>query len=312
MKKILRLGTRSSPLAIIQAEIAKKSIFESHSDFSKECTIEIVPMRTDGDWDSAQKEQSFLELGTSKSLFTKEIEEALLSGIIDIAVHSMKDVSVLDREGLTFAAMLKRGDPRDALLSPIAPCIEDLPAGARVGTSSLRRRAQVLALRPDLKVIPLRGNVDTRLKKLAAEEADATILAVAGLERLGVQDRIASIFDIKKMLPAPAQGILGLQTREEDETTKSWIARVNHQETYLCARAERALLRTLDGSCHIPIAALAFVEGEKIYLDALAATLDGKRVVRKKGKGVSTDAEEIGISIGAAIKAELPEDFFKA
>ncbi len=311
MKKILRLGTRGSPLALIQAEIARKNIFKAHPDFSAECEIEIVPMRTDGDWDPAKKEQSFLELGASKSLFTKEIEEALLSGIIDIAVHSMKDVSVWDKKGLAFAAMLERGDPRDALLSPIAPCIEDLPKGARVGTSSLRRRAQVLVLRPDLEVIPLRGNVDTRLKKLAAEEADATILAVAGLERLGVKDRIASIFDTKKMLPAPAQGILGLQIRDDDEVTKRWVARANHQETYLCGIAERALLRTLDGSCHTPIAALATIKGDKIHLDALAATLDGKRVVRKQGWMDATEAEKTGVSVGAAIKAALPEDFFK-
>lgn len=313
MKKILRLGSRGSPLALIQAQIARNAILAAHPDFCTECEIEIVPIRTDGDWNPAQKEKSFLELGTNKNLFTKEIEEALLSGMIDIAVHSMKDVSVWDKAELSFAAMLERGDPRDALLSPMAPRIEDLPAGARVGTSSLRRRAQVLALRPDLKVIPLRGNVDTRLRKLAAEEADATILAVAGLERLGMQDRIASIFTLEQMLPSPAQGILGLQIRQGDEEIKAWLAPVNHHNTFMCACAERAMLRALDGSCRTPIAGLATINKAGICeLDALAASRDGKKIVRKQRQAPAAQAEELGTKVGQAIKAELPENFFCA
>jgi hydroxymethylbilane synthase len=310
MKKIIRLGTRGSPLALIQAELTRTAIMEAHPDAADLFQIEIVPMRTTGDWNPAQKEQSFLELGGTKALFTKEIEEALSSGIIDVAVHSMKDVSVWDREGLAFSSFLKRGDPRDALLSPIAPRIEDLPSGARVGTSSLRRKAQVLAMRPDLNVIPLRGNVDTRLKKLAAEEADATILAVAGLARLGLMDRIATIFETDRMLPSPAQGILGLQARENDQEILAVLAPTNHKETELCAQAERSLLRALDGSCRTPIGALARVEGEAITLEAMAATVDGKCVVRRKKTGTLDQAEELGVELGAEIKAAMPSGAF--
>ncbi|MGE0108815.1 MAG: hydroxymethylbilane synthase [Bdellovibrionales bacterium] len=310
MKQILRLGTRGSPLALIQAQIARHAILDAHPEFCAACEIEIVPIRTNGDWTPAQKEKSFLEMGSSKGLFTKEIEEALYSGMIDMAVHSMKDVSVWDPEGLTFIAMLERGDPRDALLSPLAPCVEDLPKGARVGTSSLRRKAQILAMRPDLEVVPLRGNVDTRMKKLMSEEVDATILALAGLQRLGVGDRVASVFSYEQMLPAPAQAVLGVQIRKDDEEMTSWLTPINHEETMLCAKAERALLRTLDGSCHLPIAALAQPDGKGgCSLDGLAATVDGKTVVKKRMTASLQEAETLGKKVGLEIKAELPEGF---
>lgn len=313
MKKIVRIGTRGSPLALIQAQMARDSVLKGAEE-SVDFEVEIVPIRTSGDWNPAHKEKSFLEMGAGKSLFTKEIEEALLSGMIDIAVHSMKDVSVWDKPDLVFSAMLERGDPRDALLSPMAPRLEDLPSGARVGTSSLRRKAQILALRPDLEVVPLRGNVDTRLKKLAAEEADATVLAVAGLERLGLTHKIASIFDIDTFLPSPAQGILGLQIRkDEDEAFKKLVEKANHRSTALCALAERAFLRALDGSCRTPIAGLARISPDgRMKIDGLAARSDGRKIVRKKEEGPAEDAEKLGKKLGAAIKAELPEDFFPA
>ncbi len=312
MKKILRLGTRGSPLALIQAQIVREEIYRAHQGLRETCDIEIVPIRTTGDWSPAQGEQTFLDLGGNKGFFTKEIEEALSSGSLDCAVHSMKDVSVWNPPGLVFGAMIRRADPRDALLSPLAPKLEDLPKGARVGTSSLRRKAQILAFRPDLTVVPLRGNVDTRLRKLAAEEADATILAVAGLERLGMTDKIASILDVQKMLPAVGQGVLGVQIRQDDEEMRAWLAPVNHEETERCLRAERALLRRLDGSCRTPIAGFAQIKPlGRIELEALAARPDGTKVVRRRAEGMAADAEKIGTELAEEIRRQMPSDIFE-
>ncbi len=311
MKKSFRLGTRGSPLALIQAQLVRDELLRARDSAHQDCEIEIVPIRTTGDWKPSDKEQSFLDLGGTKGLFTKEIEEALFSGMIDCAVHSMKDVAIHGPEGLAFAAILERADPRDALLSPIAPRLEDLPKGARIGTSSLRRRAQLLAVRPDLTIVPLRGNVDTRLRKLAADEADATILAVAGLSRLGVLDRAASIFETKVMLPSAAQGCLGLQTRADDAEMYAWARRVNHAPSETCALCERVLLEVLDGSCRVPIAALATInEVERLHLDALVARPDGTCVIRREKEGVATDFESIGRALGQSIKADVPPDFF--
>lgn len=312
MKKILRLGTRGSPLALIQAQIVREEIYRIHHGLREVCTIEIVPLRTTGDWRPGQGEQTFLEMGGGKGFFTKEIEEALLAGTIDGAVHSMKDVSVWDPPGLVFGALVKRADPRDAFLSAVAPRLEDLPRGARVGTASLRRRAQVLAARPDLQVVPLRGNVDTRLRKLAAEEADATILAVAGLERLGILERASSILDTKIMLPAVAQGVLGLQIREDDEEMRKWLAPVNDKETEICVKAERAMLRRLDGSCRTPIAGLAQLRpGGQLVLEALAAKPDGSKIVRRKIEGPKAEAEKLGLDLAEKIRREMPSDIFE-
>lgn len=310
MKKILRLGTRGSPLALIQAQIVRNEIYRVNQSLRERCEIEIVPLRTTGDWMPGNKELSFLELGGTKGLFTKEIEEALLNNTIDFAVHSMKDVSVTVPEGLSFAAILERADARDALLSPMAPRLEDLPPGARVGTSSLRRRLQVLAVRPDLTIVPLRGNVDTRMKKLAAEEADATILAVAGLTRLGVANKIASIFDTKVMLPAAAQGLLGVQIRADDAEMYELVRPANHEASELCGLAERALLRQLDGSCRTPIAAHATIVDGQITLEALVAKPDGSNVLRREISGLAAQADTLGDTLGASMKAELPFDFF--
>lgn len=311
MKKIIRLGSRGSPLAMIQAQLVRDAIYSANQGLRSECEIEIVPLRTSGDWLPEHKEKLFSEMGTNKGLFTKELEEALLNGTIDLAVHSMKDTSVWVAKGLAYAATPKREDPRDALLSPLAPRLDDLPAGARIGTASLRRKSQILALRPDLQVVPLRGNVDTRLRKLAAEEADATLLAVAGLNRLAMTDKIASVLDPKVMLPAPAQGVLGIEIREDNDAIRALLAPINHPETEACATAERAMLRALDGSCRTPIAGLAQVTGDgRLVLDALAASPDGRQVIRKEIEGAMADAEALGKEVGEAIRAEMPEGFF--
>lgn len=310
MKKIIRLGTRGSPLALIQAQIVRETLFHASPELRDSHEIEIVPINTSGDWRPGTRDISFLEMGGSKGLFTKEIEEALLSNTIDCAVHSMKDVSVKGPEGLTFAAILERADPRDALLSPLAPTLDDLPIGARVGTSSLRRKAQLLALRPDLHVVPLRGNVDTRMKKLAAEEADATILAVAGLTRLGVIDKAASIFSPQEILPAAAQGLLGIQIREDDTTMRTILAPINHAESETCWLAERALMRRLDGSCRTPIAAYArFDEQGGLFMEALVAKVDGSAIIRRSQSAPRDQAEALGDALGREIRAAMPTDF---
>jgi len=311
MKKILRLGSRGSPLAMIQAQIVRDAIYKAHTGLKDACEIEIVPIRTSGDWLPEHKEQLFSEMGGSKGLFTKEIEEALLYGAIDLAVHSMKDVSVWAPDGLTYAAMVERGDPRDAMLSPLAPRLQDLPKGARIGTSSLRRKAQLLAVRPDFKIVPLRGNVDTRLRKLKAEEADATLLAVAGLTRLSMMDRVASVLETDIMLPAPAQGILGIEIHKDNDEVHELLKPVNHAETELCAVAERAMLRALDGSCRTPIAGLAKISGEgQLTLEALVASPDGVTLIRKSLAGAKADAQRIGDELGQAMKADMPPGLF--
>lgn len=312
MKKIIRLGTRGSPLALIQAELVREQLYSKHKNIKSQCDIEIVPIHTSGDWKPAHGEQSFAKLGGTKGLFTKEIEEALMDGTIDCAVHSMKDVSVFEHKELAYTAILEREDARDALLSPLAPRLEDLPKGARVGTSSLRRKAQILAFRPDLVVLPLRGNVDTRLKKLEAEVVDATILAVAGLNRMGRKDRIASIIDPKIMLPAVAQGMLGIQIRANDDDMKAFFKPINHEATQTCATAERAVLKALDGSCRTPIGAYAIINADQLHIKALAAKEDGSKIIQKEASGPLCDAEEIGYALGIEIKAELPEGFFCA
>lgn len=310
MKKIIRIGTRGSPLALIQAEQVKKNLFSLYPDHQKNLEIEIVPIRTSGDWKPEQKEQSFLDLGGNKGLFTKEIEEALLTNYIDIAVHSMKDVASWLPESLEIAVTLPRLDPRDAFICGKAPYLEALPKGSTVGTSSLRRQAQILAKRPDLKVISLRGNVETRLQKLADGVADATLLAVAGLTRLGAAARITSIMETGEMLPAASQGAIGIEIRSEDTDIKVMLSPLNCEKTFACVLAERAFLKILDGSCHTPIAALATITGKDIKIEALAAKPDGTSLIRMSHQGSTDKAETVGTELGHKMKSKLPPDFF--
>ncbi len=249
----LRIGTRESPLALAQTRQVRERLAAFHPSLAMPGTIVEVPIRTRGD---ILLDRSLAEVG-GKGLFTKEIDEALLRGTIDLAVHSMKDVQTVLPAGLILAAVLERADPRDAFVSLRAPSLAALPAGAVVGTASLRRGAQVRLYRPDLKVVPLRGNVQTRLRKLADGLVDATLLAMAGLHRLGLAEQATAILPVEVMLPAVAQGAIGIVCRADDERTCRDLKPLDHAPTALCVAAERAFLAVLDGNCRTPIAGLA-------------------------------------------------------
>jgi hydroxymethylbilane synthase len=308
MKKILRLGTRGSPLALVQAETARAKLLGSGP---VDADIEIVPIRTSGDWRPGQKNQTFLETGGDKGLYTKEIEEALLSGVIDMAVHSMKDVPSRLPDGLEIPFLLERGDPRDVFIGKEKATLETLPAGAVIGTASLRRQAQILARRPDLRVVPLRGNVGTRLEKLAKGEADATVLALAGLQRLGLQNHVSSILEPEIMLPSAGQGAIGIEIRRDDQNIRDILKPIHCASTASCIEAERAFLLALDGSCSTPVGALARLkEGGGLTLDVLMARPDGSEIIRMSRSGSAEDAAAIGKKLGEDAKRRLPPDFF--
>ena len=285
MKKLIRLGSRGSPLALLQAEEVRKKLLAAHPGLDHEAEIQIVPIRTSGDWRPGHKELSFRDIGSNKEMFTKEIEMALLGGHIDMAVHSMKDVASWLPEGLQIAAVLERVDPRDAFIGRTVSRFEQLPQGASIGTSSVRRQAQILGVRPDLRVVPMRGNIETRLKKLTEGQADGTVLAFAGLFRLGLEDR-ATVIDPALMLPAAAQGAIGIEVRGDDEATHQLVAPINVRLSSVCITAERALLQTLEGSCYTPIGALArWTDSSHILLEAMTARTDGTSALRLDIKG---------------------------
>lgn len=303
----LKIGTRGSPLALAQAHETRDRLRAAHPHLREPGAMEIVVIKTTGD---VILDRTLMEAG-GKGLFTKELEEALAGGRIDLAVHSMKDVPTWLPDGLDICCLLPREDPRDAFLSHRAARLEDLAPGSRVGTASLRRQAQVLALRPDLVVLPFRGNVQTRLRKLAAGEVDATLLALAGLRRVGLADRAASVIEPDRMLPAVAQGAIGIEVRSGDAATRALLAPLDCAETALRVTAERALLRVLDGSCRTPIAALAVIRPDgSLHLDALCASPDGRRVLRTERTGPASDAALLGTDAGEELKARMPADFF--
>lgn len=303
---LLRIGTRGSSLALAQADELKRRLAAAHAALAAPGAIDILAIRTSGD---RAGERPLAEEG-GKGLFTKEIEEALFDGRIDVAIHSMKDMLATLPKGLAIAACLPREDPRDALLSPRANSLAALAKGARLGTASLRRKALALHARPDLKIVPLRGNVGTRLAKLAAGDADATILAVAGLKRLGLADKITAMLPPNEMLPAPAQGILAVEVRNDDARARDAVAPLDHAETAACATAERAFLAALDGSCHTPIAALATVANGRLILDAAIVSPDGSKLHRTRRDGTAADAAALGCDAGAELKARGGPDFF--
>jgi hydroxymethylbilane synthase len=301
--KPLRIGTRGSALALWQANYVRTRLAELHGVES-----ELVRIRTSGDHLqtasvahlSAQLNAQF----NSKGIFIKELEDALLTGTVDLAVHSMKDVPTESPEGLAFPAITKREDVRDCLISSKGLSLKNLPPSASVGTSSLRRQAQLRLARPDLVFVDLRGNVDTRLKKIAAGELDAIVLAKAGLDRLGFTDKITEIFSPTHMLPAVGQGALGLETRAKDAEATKLAAALDDPETRACVTAERALLRQLEGGCQLPLGAWAHMENNELMLDACVLSPDGTQHLRRGLAGSPSDAEALGkqlaqIMIGA-------------
>jgi hydroxymethylbilane synthase len=296
----IRIGTRGSPLALIQAEMVRDALIAAHPHLTAS-SIEIVPIKTTGD---KVQDRTLTEIG-GKALFTKEIEEALFDGRVDLAVHSMKDVPTLLPDGMEIVALLEREDPRDAWVSAVASSIATLPPGAIVGTASLRRQAQVLVARPDLKVVPLRGNVGTRLTKLAQGEAAGTLLALAGLKRLGRLDAATAILSTEEMLPAVAQGAIGIEIRSDDRKTRNLVEPLDHAATSIAVAAERACLAELEGSCRTPIAAYAEQEGDALRLRGLIALPDGSAMHRVEARGKATleGAVALGIAVGARLKA---------
>lgn len=310
MTSILRIGTRGSPLALAQARETARRLGAAFPELAADGAVEIVAIKTTGD---RVQDRALAEIG-GKGLFTKELEDALIDGSIDLAVHSMKDVATWLPPGLEIACLLPREDPRDALFARDGVTgLDDLPAGAVVGTASLRRQAQVLARRPDVSVITFRGNVESRLRKLAEGEVDATLLAVAGLRRLDKADRITAILPEDQMLPAVAQGAIGIECRSGDDRVLEWLAPLHCLPTAERVAAERALLEVLDGSCRTPIAALATLgEGGRISLDGLVARPDGSEIHRLRREGPAADAAALGAETGAELKARIGPDFLIA
>ncbi|HEX8473430.1 MAG TPA: hydroxymethylbilane synthase [Pyrinomonadaceae bacterium] len=299
MKNHLIIGSRGSKLALWQAEWVRARLVGVEP--TAEVRIEII--KTSGD---VMRDVPLAVIG-GQGVFTKELEEALLDGRIDIAVHSLKDLPTIIPDALAITAIAEREDARDALVlregaSQTFSSLRDLPEGASVGTSSLRRAAQLKHLRPDLSIKDLRGNVDTRLRKLDAGEYDAVILASAGLRRLGFERRISAFISVEEMLPAVGQGALGVETRAGDEDTNRIVARLNHEPTRAACTAERALLRALGGGCQVPIAAHATSDGaQKMRLEALAADVSGEHVIRDAIEGDVQDAERMGAKLAAML-----------
>jgi hydroxymethylbilane synthase len=301
----LRIGTRGSPLALAQAEEVKTRLLTAHPDLTAD-DVAIAVIATTGDRIQSKPLREF----GGKGLFTKEIEEALLAGEIDMAVHSMKDVPTELPTGLGISCLLPREDPRDGFLSPIADSLADLPHGATVGSSSLRRVAQVRHARPDLVVVDFRGNVNTRMRKLSEGVAQATFLACAGLNRLGMAERITAPVPVDVMLPAVAQAVIGCEIRLDDQETADFLAPLHHEETAHCVAAERALLAALDGSCRTPIAALAELTNGGIALRAQILREDGSECLEARREGAVTEAAALGRDAGEELLGRAGPGFF--
>lgn len=291
---VIRLGSRGSKLALWQAEHIRAEVERRTGG-----KVEIVRIKTTGDM---ILDVPLARVG-GKGLFVKEIEEALLAGTIDLAVHSMKDVPTdLPRE-LEIVAITKREDPRDAFLSNKVSRFEDLPKGARVGTSSLRRQTQLLGLRPDLVVVDNRGNLDTRIRKMEEGKFDAIILAAAGLIRLGWERRITQILSTEASLPAIGQGALGIEIRRDDTVTRDAVTFLNDRDTGFAVRAERGFLKRLEGGCQVPIAAFGRTEGDGIFLEGLVGRPDGSEILRGSASGTVADPEALGVVLAEQLLA---------
>jgi len=294
MENTIVIGTRGSQLALWQANWVKSELERLHNGVS----CELLVIKTKGD---KILDVPLAKVG-GKGLFVKEIEEALLDGRIDLAVHSMKDMPAGLPEGLKIGAIPEREDPRDALISKNDLTFEALPKGARVGTSSLRRSAQLLAKRPDLQIETLRGNIDTRLKKVTEGDLDAIILAAAGLKRLGLGEHITECLDPALMLPAVGQGALCIESRKNDARIDAALAPLNHQPTRITVLAERAFLNTLEGSCQIPVGAFAETDGETLTIRGLVAEVDGSRILMEEESAENAQGEALGITVANRLK----------
>ena len=297
---LLTIGTRGSPLALYQAQLVQRLICETAGRMSQQVIIKIL--KTSGDTIRGE-----LKDFGGKGLFTRELELALLDGSIDLAVHSMKDVPTVGHDELQVSAILPRADVRDAFISVKYKSIAELPKGALIGSASLRRRAQLAAMRPDLTFCLLRGNVGTRLKKLEAGVCDATMLACAGLRRLEQDERITEAVETDVMLPAPAQGAIGLEIRKDREDLKAILGPLNDKAAQLETMAERAFLRALDGNCRTPIAALARWDGKQLSLKGEILAKDGSLRIAKEVTGevkTAAQAYDLGFKLGEAVRAE--------
>ncbi len=299
----LRIGTRGSPLALWQAHAVRDALAQALGRDAAQIEIEVI--RTSGD----MIQDRALALAGGKGLFTKEIEDALLEGRIDLAVHSAKDVATVLPEGLHLAGYLPRADVRDALIMKNGSSLADLPQGAKVGTASLRREAQLRRLRPDLQVSLLRGNVHTRLSRVEEGVFDATLLAYAGLTRLGMPHVASAVLDVEEVLPAVGQGAVAIECRIEDEATNAALAAITCRETGIAVTAERAFLAALDGSCRTPIAGLARVEGASLRLQGVVLTTDGTDAAALDESAALSSGQELqqAAELGAACGAKLRE-----
>jgi hydroxymethylbilane synthase len=301
---VLRIGSRGSPLALVQArEVQSRVAAACGLDPAR---IEIKVIRTTGD---VVQDRPLNDIG-GKGLFTKEIEDALLNRSIDLAVHSSKDMTTVLPPGLALSAFLPREDPRDAFISRKAKSLRELPPGAVVGTASLRRQAMVKRVRPDLAIVPLRGNVETRLRKIEAGEADATLLAVAGLKRLGLLDHATALLDVDEFLPAVGQGAIGIETRSDDVSTRELVAKINDADTATAVTAERAFLAVLDGSCRTPIGGHARVSNNVIHFRGMIIKPDGSAAFEVFREGSPAQSAELGADAGRELKARGGADFF--
>lgn len=294
---MLRIGTRGSPLALVQAHDVRRRLMAARG--LAEDQVEIVVITTSGD---RIQDRALAQIG-GKGLFTKEIEEALFENRVDLAVHSMKDMETKLPDGLTIGAVLEREDVRDAFISLRHGSLDALPRGAVVGTSSLRRRAQLKHLRPDVEVVEFRGNVDTRLRKLADGVAEATFLACAGLNRLGMADRVTAAVPVASMLPAVAQAAVAIEIRAGDERTAGALAPLNHEATTLCVTAERAFLARLDGSCRTPVAANATLSGGRMHLTGEILMPDGSKAWRGERQGGAAEALKFAVDLADELLA---------
>jgi len=293
MVKELRIGTRGSHLALHQSNWVKDKIGEAHPDLP----VTLIRIKTAGD---RIQDVPLAKIG-GKGLFVKEIEEALIQGRIDLAVHSIKDVPTELPEGLHLSAITRREDPRDVFISKDGRSLEELPRGAKIGTSSLRRQAQLKRFRGDLEVVPLRGNLDTRLKKLETMGLDGIVLAFAGLKRMGLEERMTEVLSTEISLPAIGQGALGIEMRVDDREAEEAIRFLNDTESSIAVSAERAFLKRLGGGCQVPIAAFGQVIGSRFRIDGLVGTVDGKRLVRHHLEGPLEEAGSLGVELAEVL-----------